>query len=330
MPKVDAKRLRKGLADQLAEVEVAPRDADIRLQDGRPQAVPSKPGKEVDTAALARDLLSVLPAAAPRAVTAEMTKVDPEVEDEDIEKLRIVEKVSSFTTYFDGGLYSPRSQNIIRVAEMVDGAVVWPGEIFSLNEHTGERNYAKGFQDAPVIIGGRLQPGVGGGVSQFTTTLFNAAYYAGLEDVEHHPHTIHYTRYPPVIEATIFYPTLDLKFRNNTDYGILIDTSYTGGSVTVTLWGTKVWDEVKTEWSPKRDITRPKTLYVEPGPTCIATAGIDGFTQDAWRVFYQNGIEVKREKFTWRYDPQPNVICGEPLRGRPLSSRGLRREVQTT
>jgi vancomycin resistance protein YoaR len=195
--------------------------------------------------------------------------------------------------------------------EVVDGALIRPGEVFSLNEHTGERSYAQGFQEAAVIIDGRLQPGVGGGISQFTTTLFNAAYYAGLEDVEHRPHTIHYTRYPPVIEATIFYPHLDLKFRNDTAYGVLIDTSYTDDSVTVTLWSTKVWDEVTTEWSPKRDTTRPQRRYVTPGPSCIETQGIDGFTQDAWRVFHRDGGEVKREKFTWRYDPQPEVVCGE-------------------
>ena len=315
VPEVDPDRLRKGLKKQLAKVETTPRDAGIRLVDGAPEVVPGAPGELVDLAALAEDLLEVLPAAAPRRVSAVMTEVAPEVDEEEIERLGIVEQVSTFTTYFDGGLSSPRSQNIVRVAELVDGAVVRPGEVFSLNGHTGERGYEQGFKDAPVIIGGRLQPGVGGGVSQFTTTLFNAAYYAGLEDVEHHPHTIHYSRYPPVIEATIFYPNLDLKFRNNTEYGILIDTSYTEGSVTVTLWSTKVWDEVKTEWSAKRDITKPQTLYVEPGPTCIATQGIDGFTQDAWRVFYQDGIEVKREKFSWRYDPQPQVICGEPPEG---------------
>ena len=75
-----------------------------------------------------------------------------------------------------------------------------------------------------MILNGRLTPAVGGGISQFTTTLFNAAYYAGLEDVEHTPHSYYYSRYPAVIEATIFYPTLDMKFRNNTEYGVLIDT----------------------------------------------------------------------------------------------------------
>jgi vancomycin resistance protein YoaR len=162
-----------------------------------------------------------------------------------------------------------------------------------------------------VIIDGRLQPAVGGGLSQFTTTLFNASFYAGLEDVEHTPHSFHYSRYPAVIEATIFYPTLDMKFRNNTEHGVLIDTSYIEDSITVTKWGTKVWDEVSAEWGDRRDPVDPQRRYVDPGPSCLATQGIPGFTQDAWRVFHRDGEEVEREQFTWRYDAQPEVICAE-------------------
>lgn len=311
IPKVDQKDLRKALADQLDEVETEPVDATVVLDGGSPTVVAAKDGERVDTETLATGLLEVLPEADPRTVRATLTTAAPEVTTAEAEDLRIVEQVSTFTTYFDGGLSSPRSQNITRVADMVDGALVLPGETFSLNGHTGERGYDDGFQDAPVIIGGRLVPGVGGGISQFTTTLFNAAYYAGLEDIEHHPHSYHYTRYPAVIESTIFYPELDMQFRNNTDYGVLIDTSYTSGSITVSMWSTKVWDEVTTEWSAKRDITKPKRMYVKPGPDCIATVGIDGFTQDAYRIFLRDGQEVQREKFTWRYDAQPEVICGE-------------------
>ena len=151
---------------------------------------------------------------------------------------------------------SPRSQNIVRVAEMVDGALVRPGEVFSLNGHTGERDYAQGFQDAPVIIGGGCSRASAGGSRSSPPRCSTPRTTPGWRTSSTIRTRIHYTRYPPVIEATIFYPTLDLKFRNDTDYGILIDTSYTEGSVTVTLWGTKVWDEVKTEWSAKRDITR--------------------------------------------------------------------------
>ncbi len=315
VPAVDPEDLREGLADQLADVETQPVDAHFRTDGPSPRLVNDRPGRLVDVARLADALLAVLPQPpGERQVEAVMVDQPAEVTRAELEELGIVEEVSTFTTYFDGGPGVPRNHNIIRVAQMVDGAIVRPGEIFSLNGYTGPRGYEQGFVDAPVILEGRLQPGVGGGISQFTTTLFNAAYYAGLEDVEHWPHSYYYSRYPPVIEATIYYPTLDMKFRNDTPYGILIDTSYTDGSVTVTLWGTKVWDKITTEWGPRRDVVQPPTRYIEPGPTCIATNGIEGFTQDAWRVFYKDGIEVKRERFTWRYDAQPNFICGEKPR----------------
>lgn len=311
VPKVNRKALRKALAERLAGVESDPVDARVVLDGGGPVVRKSQDGERVDLAELTGELLAVLPDPAPRTVAATMTTVEPEVSTKQVEALGIQQRVSTFTTYFEGGLNIPRSQNITRVADLVDGAMVLPGEVFSLNGHTGERDYDQGFQDAPVIIGGKLVPAVGGGISQFTTTLFNASYYAGLEDVEHHPHSYHYSRYPPVIESTIFYPNLDMQFRNNTDHGILIDTSYNSGSITVSMWSTKVWDEVTTEWSAKRDITEPRTEYLEPGPDCIATTGIQGFTQDAWRIFIRDGQEVKREKFTWRYDAQPEFICDE-------------------
>jgi vancomycin resistance protein YoaR len=116
-----------------------------------------------------------------------------------------------------------------------------------------------------------------------------------------------------VIESTIFYPSLDLKFRNDTPYGVLIDTSYTAGSVTVSMWSTRVYDSVTTQWSKRRDLTQPKTVRLKAGPSCIATTGLIGFTQDAWRVFRKGGKEIRREKFTWRYAPEPRYVCtGKP------------------
>ncbi len=228
----------------------------------------------------------------------------------DLVKLGIKEQVSSFTTKFTGGLSSPRTINIITGAKKIDGAIVKPGETFSLNGFTGPRGYAEGYKDAPVILNGKLTPGVGGGLSQLTTTLFNAAYYAGMEDVEHHPHSIYFNAYPSVIESTIFYPTLDLKFRNTTPYGVLIDTSYTDDSLTVSFWSTKVYDSITTEWGPKHDFVTPKEDHEPAGPGCIATPGIDGFAQEAWRVFHKDGKEARREHFSWRYDAEPRVTCG--------------------
>jgi vancomycin resistance protein YoaR len=310
-PRVDETRLRDAIAGQLADVETKPKEAKITTAGGKPQVLASTGGRLVDTAKLSADLFTVLPKSDGRAIDAALVTVEPQTTTEDVASLGIKEQVSSFTTYFTGGLSSARSKNIVQIAKEVDGAIVRPGETFSLNGHTGPRGYAQGYHDAPIILDGKLVPGVGGGASQFTTTIFNAAYYAGLEDVEHKPHSYYFTRYPSVIESTIFYPDLDLKFRNDTPYGVLIDTSYTKDSITVSMWSTKVYDSVKTERSAKRDVTQPKKIYLDPGPTCIATSGSEGFTQDAWRIFRKDGKEIKREKFTWRYDAEPEYICGK-------------------
>lgn len=310
-PVVDEKKLQAALTTQLAKVEVKPKEATVGLQGGKPQVVASSPGHAVDTAALSRDLLAVLPRSDGREVKGVLKPVEPKTSTDAMAKLGIKEQVSTFTTKFTGGLSSPRSHNIVTIAKEVDGAVVKPGETFSLNKHTGERSYAQGYKDAPVILDGKLVPGVGGGASQFTTTIFNATYYAGLEDVEHKPHSYWFDRYPAVIESTIFYPDLDFKFRNDSPYGVLIDTSWTNSTITVSIWGTKVYDSVKTVYGPRRNITKPKLIHLDPGPSCIATSGIDGFTQDAFRVFVKDGKEQKREKFSWRYDAEPRYVCAK-------------------
>ena len=309
-PRVDVKRLRAALGDKLASIESPPKDATMTISGGKPKMVPGRAGQQLDAAALGRDLLAVLPKADGRTVSGQLEPAEPELTEAKLGELGIKERVSTFTTRFPGGLSSPRSQNIVQAAKDVDGTVVKPGETFSLNGHTGERGYDQGYKDAPVIVDGKLVPGVGGGVSQFTTTLFNASYYAGLEDVEHKPHSFYFSRYPAVIESTIFWPDLDFKFRNNTPHGVLIDTSYTSSTITVSIWSTKIYDSVKTEYGPRRNITAPKTVHLEPGPTCIAAAGSAGFSQDAFRVIKKDGKVVKREKFSWTYDAEPRFICG--------------------
>ncbi|PZG15818.1 vanomycin resistance protein VanB [Micromonospora craterilacus] len=310
-PSVDVKQLRAALGNKLDTVEVAAKDARMTISGGKPKVIDGRAGQQVDTSDLGRDLLAVLPQGEGRTVSAKLKPVEPKLTAEKLAGLGIKEKVSSFTTNFTGGLSSPRSQNIVTIANDVKGTVVLPGATFSLNGHTGERGYAQGYRDAPVILDGKLVPGVGGGTSQFTTTLFNASYYAGLQDVEHKPHSYYFSRYPAVIESTIFWPNLDFKFRNNTEYGVLIDTSYTANSVTVTMWSTKIWDSVKTEYGPRRNITSPRTVYLEPGPRCIPANGSQGFTQDAFRVIKKDGKVVKREKFTWTYDAEPRFICAK-------------------
>jgi vancomycin resistance protein YoaR len=142
-----------------------------------------------------------------------------------------------FTTYHDPGPLN-RVTNIHRMADLVRGAVVAPGDSFSINDHVGERTPEKGFVPAGAIRDGKHVQEVGGGVSQFATTMFNAAYFAGLQIDEYQAHSEYFDRYPRGREATMGFPAPDLQFTNNTPYGILIWTSYTDTSLTITLYST--------------------------------------------------------------------------------------------
>ncbi|MEL7207181.1 MAG: VanW family protein, partial [Actinomycetota bacterium] len=168
--------------------------------------------------------------------------VEPEVVGSDagvqeLESLGIVEEVSTFTT--EHACCQNRVTNIQRFADLTRGVVIRPGEDFSLNGHVGRRTIEKGFVADAAIVNGILEPQVGGGVSQFATTFFNTAFYAGLDFNEYQSHSLYISRYPRGREATISFPRPDLSVKNTTDYGILVWTDYTPTSITVTFYSTK-------------------------------------------------------------------------------------------
>ncbi|MDA3039542.1 MAG: VanW family protein [Actinomycetota bacterium] len=154
-----------------------------------------------------------------------------------LETLGIIEEVSTFTT--NHKCCENRVTNIHLMADLVRGTIVRPGETFSLNGHVRERTQAKGFVSAGAIAQGVLEDQVGGGVSQFATTIFNAAFFAGMELLEYQSHSLYFSRYPRGREATVSWPKPDFRFRNDTPYGILIWASYTDTSITVALYSTK-------------------------------------------------------------------------------------------
>jgi vancomycin resistance protein YoaR len=147
----------------------------------------------------------------------------------------LISVIGTFTTYFTAG--QPRAANIRRIASVVDGTYVPPGERFSLNGVAGQRTTAKGYLEDGAIINGELVPQVGGGVSQFATTLFNAAFFAGLPIEQHQPHSFYISRYPAGRESTVSYGSIDVRFRNDTSAGLLVKAWSTPSSVTVALFG---------------------------------------------------------------------------------------------
>lgn len=156
---------------------------------------------------------------------------------EELEALGVVELVGEFTT--PHACCQSRVTNIQRFADIMRGAVIMPGEAISLNQYVGRRTTENGFVPGGFISKGVLVSDIGGGVSQFATTIFNAAFFAGLDFDRYQAHSIYFTRYPYGREATISYPDPDLVIRNNTPYGVLIWTSYTSTSISVQMYSTK-------------------------------------------------------------------------------------------
>lgn len=296
----------------------APVDASVVLVDGTPQVVPAKPGVTFDAAELESGFLSVV--AAPQgertlALSAQVAK--PAFTTKDARALRVRERVSTFTTYFPYAEY--RNVNIGRAAEIIDGTLLKPGETFSLNDTVGERTEANGFTKGYVINDGILVQDLGGGVSQMATTLFNAMFFAGLEDVEHKPHSFYIDRYPVGREATVAWGAVDLRFTNDTPYGVLIDTSFTNstpsssGAVTVTMYSTKYWD-ITTTTGERYNITKPRTRRIDD-LTCHPNEGYGGFDIDVVRYFRPVGENTETredEVFSTTYTPSDTVICTNP------------------
>ncbi len=168
--------------------------------------------------------------------------IESELGTEWAKELEITELVGSFTTQYTPG--QNRVINIRRIAELTQGVIIEPGETFSLNEFVGRRTTEKGFVPAGTIVNGHLVDSVGGGISQFATTIFNASFFAGLEFDSYQSHSIYFSRYPYGREATISWPAPQLEIHNPTPHGVLIWPTSTESSVTVDLYSTK-WVDVE-------------------------------------------------------------------------------------
>jgi len=249
----------------------------------------------------------------------------------DAEVYTELELLASFTTKHPSG--EDRVTNIQQMARDVDGSIVQPGREWSINDTVGQRTEAKGYVAAPAIINGEPYccdhpANIGGGVSQFGTTLFNTVFYACLEDVEHRPHSLSFSRYPEGLEATLGYPHPDVRFRNNTDAPLIIKTAYTSTSVTVKMYGDNGGKDCTSETSEHEDIVEFEEALIadeegtlNPGDKVKERSGINGFLVRVNRIVtHPDGSQETDLRLTWRYATlseqyrvHPCEVSGEPV-----------------
>jgi vancomycin resistance protein YoaR len=228
------------------------------------------------------------------------------------EALHIRSLVASYETFYGGD--PNRVHNVQLVAHLVDGHVIAPGATFSFNQATGARTAEKGFKEAPVIINGELQTGLGGGVCQVSTTVFNAAYEAGLPIVERTNHALYISHYPQGRDATVNYPDVDLKFTNDTGHWLLLRTFVGSSSLTVALYGTHVGRRVVSDVAPLR-VTGPPPVHRVPDPTLAAgekvveDSGEPSRATSVRRRVYDAGGKLLSDKvFYSSYRAEPEIV----------------------
>ena len=312
----DPTALRDAVVARIGQVEAPVQNATWKIDGSatgapgaRPQYVPAAQGKLIDTAALSASLLKAGTSAtdvAGRTVPLPMVVAEPTVTTPQNE-WGISEVIGEFATPYNSG-DAPRTQNLTRGAELVNGTVVKPGEVFSLEKVLGEVDSEHGFADAGVIQNGEHVDAMGGGLSQVATTTFNAGFEAGMDDTEHHPHQYYFERYPAGREATLWTGNLDMKFTNSTSHAVLAQAWLDGEQIHVRLWSTKYYDVSIT--SSDRSNFRPVRTKHGSGPDCEPTSGgQQGFDITVTRTRKHDGKALPDDVLTTKYDGDIDMIC---------------------
>ncbi|MET8758265.1 VanW family protein [Lentzea sp. NPDC004782] len=309
-------KLVEAVAPQLKDTIKEGKDAQIVFEGGRPTVKESVDGLDVDWDKNLQPYFDTLTKTDGREVKFEYKHAPAKVTTEQANKMGIKEVIGEFQT---GGFAAASGVNIRVVAEKVNGAIVKPHETFSLNKYTGPRGTAQGYVEAGIINDGIPDKAVGGGISQFATTLYNASYYAGMKDAGHKEHSYWITRYPKGREATVFMEPdgtslIDIAFTNPDDTGVAIQTIWTPSSIKIVLWGTKNYD-VTGSTSADFNPTQPQEKKVSKAG-CSPSNGAPGFSVTDTRTIKDRRTgQTRSESRTVRYDPQFKIVCEPPPGG---------------
>jgi len=218
------------------------------------------------------------------------------------DKLRVVNtRVSSFSTHY-GSISSPQRANNIEIStQSINGTVLMPGDIFSFNGIVGERTAARGYQGAPVIIGNQIESGLGGGICQTSSTLYNAILRANLPSVERAHHTLPSSYVPLGRDATVDWGTIDYKFKNTLEYPVYIEAYTAGGNVAFNIYSNNQVAVKSYDVTSEVYETIPSTTQtvqdgtIAEGQQEIVQKAYTGYKVKVYKNTYENGKLVNTE-----------------------------------
>jgi vancomycin resistance protein YoaR len=293
-------------------VERKPVDARVIGSNGVVRIEPARDGLAVDVPGTAEAILAAATSPTGRNAALVTETAEPERSTAEARAMGIERRLSTYTTLNAGT--PDRVNNLRRAIELLDGALVPPGAVFSFNERVGPRTLERGFRPAPVIIADEYEEDVGGGVSQVATTVFNAAWEAGVKILERNPHSLYISRYQLGRDATVNYPDLDLRFRNDTEAWILVATSWNDSSITVSLYGGGPERRVESSEGTARvtgagPVRRVPDPTLEVGSTIVEEEGSSASATTVTRTVYAaDGTVLHDETWNTSYRGEYRIV----------------------
>ena len=290
-----------------------PRNASFSvLPSGGVAVIPSRPGRVIDVPATRQHILNAALSPTRRGARVVVMSMAANRTTAEAKAMGITSRVGSYETIYGGD--PNRIHNVQLVARLIDGKVIAPGATFSFNQATGARTAAKGFLEAPVIINGELTTGLGGGVCQVSTTVFNAAYEAGLKITDRTNHALYISHYPQGRDATVDYPDVDLRFVNDTPHWLLLRTFVGSSSLVVGLYGSPIHRRVVSQTRPLVE-TGPAPVKKVPDPalfkgeTVVDESGEPSRSTSVRRLVYLPSGKLLYDN-TWysTYRGEPEVV----------------------
>jgi len=301
---IDSGLLEKQVSEVTEDILLPPRDAGLIINaDDTVEISPGQSGRLVDIDRLRQDICQNLLQGNQSPIELKLVEVPPARTTEEVKAMGVDALLGMFSTQFDPNKVN-RAYNVSVAAAALDGLIVSPWEIISFNEVVGPRSTEAGYKNAPIIVNNELVDGLGGGVCQVSTTLYNAVLLANLEVVERTNHSIPIPYVPIGRDATVVFDTVDFKFKNNTDDWLYIQSFVTGGRLTIKIFGNHKFkrDVVIRSWV--EETYQPKTVVekdygIRMGDRVVKQKGARGYRAAAERIVMQDGKVIKVEKLPY-------------------------------
>ena len=310
--KVDALMASQELQGKLKKFCRSAKDASYKIEKDKLVIYPAESGLAVDVEQLINQIQGFPLSKVPTRIDIPVVEVPAAVTTESLEALAFDSVIGEFTTSF---LIKEknRTANLTVAAKALDGKVLLPGQTLSFNETVGPREPETGYKDAYVIVNGEYVQGTGGGVCQVSSTLYNAVLLSNLEILERMPHAVVVSYVPSGQDATVNYPNIDFKFKNNTASLVYLRTDVKQGVLTVRIWGKKTDKTVRIERQVEKEIgfktERRLDSKLTLGRVVQEQRGSKGIIVNTWKIVRgKDGSETKKFLGRDRYAPTNRIL----------------------